>query len=113
MTTKRFIVEPSGADLIISNDDAVWKEVNVDKADCFGACTQHKGKMYIVLQDRYCEATSWHEAHHAARMINAQHGIDTDVDDHEADCYMMEYIARLIKTLYFKKSEIKITAFHK
>jgi hypothetical protein len=113
MKTKKFIIEPFGCDLVVSNDPAMWVELHQDPQEAFGITMTHKGKMHILLTERMCFMTIAHEAQHAARMINAAHGVDTDVDDHEMDCYMTEYITRLCLELYLKKSEIKITAFHK
>jgi hypothetical protein len=58
---------------------------------------------YMVLPKKWDEFTVFHECHHMARFINEYHGVLTNAQDHEADAYLMECLARKIKTEIYKR----------
>lgn len=101
MRTKKITIEPYSAQVYLATSKKAWRMLGVEKDQAAGFVVRHKSKLYIGLHEEYDEEAVWHEAHHAARMINKSHGIDTDHDEHEIDAYMQEHIVRLIKsTLY-------------
>jgi len=100
MRTQRVTVEPFNRPLYIARSEQAWDMLELDPEDCVGAVLVHKGKMYVALPETYNEEVVWHEAHHVARMLNREHGIITDGNDHEIDAYLQEHVVRLIKTVY-------------
>jgi hypothetical protein len=104
--TKKVVVEPYGIDLYIATSDAAWEMLELDRDDCVGAVTTHKGRWYIALPEVWDESTTWHEAHHVARMINHAHGVETVGMDHEIDAYMQEHVVRLIKKAVYLKEKL-------
>tara|TARA_R110000796_G_scaffold150535_1_gene267258 strand:+ start:562 stop:912 length:351 start_codon:yes stop_codon:yes gene_type:complete len=102
MKPKRVIVEPFRFPIYIATSDESWEELDLDRNAMEGAVLTFKGKMYVALPEDYEEYVTWHEAHHVARMLNGAHGVPTDADEHEADCYLQEHVVRLIKSVYAK-----------
>lgn len=97
MKTKKVIVEPYGTSLYIATSDEAWEMLELDRDDCVGAVLAHKGRWYVALPEVWDESTTWHEAHHVARMLAGVHGVETISTDHEIDAYTMEHVVRLIK----------------
>jgi hypothetical protein len=95
-------VEPYKFPLYIATSDESWELLDLDRNAMEGAVLTHKGKMYVALPEDYEEYVTWHEAHHVARMLNGAHGVPTDADEHEVDCYLQEHVVRLIKSVYAK-----------
>ena len=96
-------VEPYKFPLYIATSDEQWDLLDLDRNAMEGAVLTHKGKMYVALPEDYEEYVTWHEAHHVARMLNGAHGVPTDADEHEIDCYLQESVVRLIKGVYAKQ----------
>lgn len=105
MRTKKVIVEPYNISLYIATSDEAWEMLELDRDDCVGAVTTHKGRMYVALPLVWDESTVWHEAHHVARMLNKAHGVETCGMDHEIDAYLQEAVVRLIKPIYKRKTQ--------
>ena len=58
---------------------------------------------YMVLPKKWDEFTVFHECHHMARFLNDWHGVRTSNDEHEADAYLMEALARKVKVEIYKR----------
>jgi len=114
MKAKKVRVEPFGFPLYIATSDESWEMLDLDREALAGAVLTHRGKMYVALPEAYEEDTVWHEAHHVARMLNGAHGVATDPEEHEADCYLQEHVVRLIRTVYKPKmNKIKMVKYDK
>ena len=100
MRTKKIVLEPFEAPLYIATSPRAWEMLGQDPEEIVGCVMHHRGKMYILLPAEYEEFVVWHEAHHAARIINDHYGVITTPEDHEADVYMQEAIVRAVKRYY-------------
>ena len=79
------------------------KEYNIPE-DSLGYVEEESDGVFIIaLPRKWDEATTWHEAHHLARWMNAHHGIITTAAEHEADAYLQEYIVKLLKTYIYNR----------
>jgi hypothetical protein len=58
---------------------------------------------FMVLPKKWDEFTVFHECHHMARFLNDYHGVKTNTHEHEADAYLMEALARKVKTEIYKR----------
>jgi hypothetical protein len=94
---KKVIVEPYAVPIYIATSDEAWELLELDRDDCIGSVLTYKGRWYVALPEVWDESTTWHEAHHIARMLNDHHGVITTGTDHEIDAYLQEHIVRLIK----------------
>lgn len=103
MRTKKVVVEPYGVPLYIATSAKAWAMLDIDPEECMGAVTVHNSRWYVALPEKWDESTTWHEAHHIARMIAKHHGVITCGDDHEIDAYTQEHIVRLIKKACYPK----------
>ena len=107
MKSHKVRVEPFDIPLYIALSDDAWEMLELDRDAMAGAVLTEKGRMYVALPEEYEEFTVWHEAHHVARMLNGAHGVITDSQEHEADCYLQEHVVRLIQSVYKKVVKAK------
>ena len=109
MKAHKVRVQPYDIPIYIATSDASWDMLELDREAMAGAVLTHKGNMYVALPEEYEEFVTWHEAHHVARMLNGAHGVTTDADEHEVDCYLQEHVVRLIHAVYKKINKANIT----
>ena len=107
MKAHKVRVEPFDIPIYIATSDESWDMLELDRDAMAGAVLTHKGKMYVALPAEYEEFVTWHEAHHVARMLNGAHGVGTDSEEHEIDCYLQEHVVRLIHSVYKKINKPK------
>ena len=99
MKPRYITVQPFDLEVRILLTKKEWREHKVPKG-AMAACMVRNEQYMLALPRKYDEPATWHEAHHLARWLNEAHGVLTDVDNHEADVYLMEHIVREVKRLY-------------
>ena len=88
----------------IITSDADKKAIGMDEHTLgMAGYNEDSNSFYMVLPKKWDEFTVFHECHHMARFINEYHGVKTSAGDHEADAYLMEALARKVKTEIYKR----------
>jgi len=88
----------------IITSDVEKKLIGMDKYTLGEAgYDEENNSFYMVLPKKWDEFTVFHECHHMARFINDYHGVKTSTEEHEADAYLMEALARKIKVEIYKR----------
>ena len=65
-----------------------------------GCVTFVEGRWTMFLPPKWVEDIVWHEAHHLARLVNADMGVVTTADEHEIDVLTQESIVRQVRRVY-------------
>lgn len=99
MKPRYITVQPFDLQVRVLLTKKEWRQYKVPKGAC-AACMLRGDQYMLAFSRTYSEEEVWHEAHHLARWLNEAHGVVTDVDNHEADVYLMEHIVREVKRLY-------------
>ena len=96
-------VEPFGWDLYVVTTKKAAKAAGLDFDD-MGFVATKGGLWYMGLPRKFDIGTLYHECHHCARLMNDEAGIVTTAQDHEADVYLMESIAREVATVIYNRT---------
>lgn len=107
-------LEPFGAELVVATgvkDEAklcklLQLEVPVPKVRGWvQALHYHAGgvQIVVVLSEKRCEQTLYHEALHVVCELLQIHGVPQDYEGQEMMCYLQEYVVRKIDEAVYTK----------